>query len=77
MQLNVWIFVGKFKITNTEEKRDIEQELVEMQELLNNIDGVQPVHPDGYVFTKEELKALLDRSELYNEMENNRKTTVN
>lgn len=69
MYLN--IFTGKF--TNPEETPTNLTDLKELEELLNSVDHNQVIHSNGYVFTDIELNRMLDRSDLYAQMEQRKK----
>ncbi|XP_018333272.1 lymphoid-specific helicase-like isoform X2 [Agrilus planipennis] len=60
---------GKFKSLKGDDKARAELDLEELQRLLNLSDYSQKIHSNGYVFSDEELEKLLDRSDLYKELE--------
>lgn len=69
----MFIFSGSFKKCNVSTAADV----IELQKLLEEDDHNLVIQPNGTVFTDEEIEKLLDRSDLYEEMnkkkENNKK----
>lgn len=73
----MFLHTGKFKSLGMDDKKDVEQEMLELQQLLNSASSSQQIHSNGLVFSDKELNQILDRTELYDEMKRTELTINN